>query len=258
MATKTAVFVHGAWMAPASWANFRRAFEAAGYRVLTPVWPHLDKPVAELRRQVDPAFGRLTLAEIVDHHQAVIAELPEAPLLVGHSFGGLIVQMLLDRGIGRAAIALDPGPIAGVIADPVSLGAALPVVLRWNGWNTPFMLSREAFGSRFANTVPKEQLDGLYDQYVVPAPGRIFYQAAFMSGTRIDPARRTAPLLITSATEDRTVAPPLARGAYNIQKRSTARTDFVSFPGRSHFLYVENGWEEVAAKAISWATENGA
>ncbi|MEP7240895.1 MAG: alpha/beta hydrolase [Devosia sp.] len=253
MPTGTVVFIHGAWMAPASWDRFKSAFTAAGYRALTPAWPYMDRPVAELRASPDPRFGRLSVGEITDHYEDLIRSLPEKPLLVGHSFGGLIVQMLLDRGIGAAGVALDPGPIAGVVPDPTSLGAALPVVLRWNGWSTPFMLSRQSFAARFANTVPPVELAPYYDAFVVPAPGRIFYQAALMSGTRVDPARRKAPLLITSGTEDRTVAPPLARQAYGIQKRSPARTDFLSFPGRSHFLCVEAGWEEVAGKSIEWA-----
>jgi pimeloyl-ACP methyl ester carboxylesterase len=178
MATRTVVFIHGAWMAPGSWDGFKSAFAAAGYRTLTPTWPLMDRPVAELRANPDPKFGRVTVGDIADHHQDIIRGLPERPLLVGHSFGGLIVQMLLDRGIGAAGVALDPGPIAGVIADPTSLGAALPAVLRWNGWNTPIILTPEAFAKRFANTVPAADLPGYYDRLVVPAPGRIFYQAA--------------------------------------------------------------------------------
>ncbi|MBI4921198.1 MAG: alpha/beta hydrolase [Devosia nanyangense] len=255
MATRTVVFIHGAWMAPTSWDGFKGAFGAAGYRTLTPAWPLMDRPVAELRASPHPDFGRLGVGEIADHHEALIRSLPEKPLLVGHSFGGLIVQMLLDRGIGAAGIAFDPAPIAGVTADPTSLGAALPAVLRWNGWNTPFMLSREGFANRFANTVPAADLGGYYDRLVVPAPGRIFYQAALMSGTGIRPARRNAPLLITSADKDRTVAPPLARQAYAIQRASPARTDFKTLADRSHFLCVEKGWEEVAKAALDWAAD---
>lgn len=257
MATRTVVFIHGAWMVPASWDGFKSLFGRAGYRTLTPTWPLMDRPVADLRAHPHTEFGRLSVVDIADHHEALIRSLPEKPLLIGHSFGGLVVQMLLDRGIGAAGIAIDPGPIAGVIADPTSLGAALPVVLRWNGWNTPFMLSREGFADRFANTVPPAELAAHYDRLVVPAPGRIFYEAALMNGTAVRPERRTAPLLITSADKDRTVAPPLARRAYAIQVRSPARTDFKTFANRSHFLCVEKGWEEVARLSLSWAGDIG-
>ena len=257
-ATKTVVFIHGAWMTSASWDNFRSTFEAAGYATLAPTWPYMDRPVADLRSNPDPRFGALSLGEIADHYEAIIRALPEKPLLVGHSFGGLIVQLLLDRGVGIAGIAIDPGPVAGAFADPVSLGAALPVVLRWNGWNTPFMLTRAAFKDRFANKAPAALQEFGYDNYVVPAPGRIFYQAAAMLGNGVKPATRTQPLLITAGEFDRTVAPALSRGIYNVQKKSPARTDFKFFAGRSHFLAAEPGWEEVAQYAIDWAREVGA
>lgn len=252
--TKTVVMIHGAWMVPASWDGFKARYEAAGYTVLTPAWPHLEgKTAAELRRTIDPAFGSMGLKQIVDHYETIIKTLPEKPLLVGHSFGGLIVQLLLDRRLGVAGIALDPGPIAGVIADPISLGAALPPILRWNGWNTPFLLSQDGFNKRFANTAPADLQRTAYDKYVVPAPGRIFYQAASMIGNGVDVKRRTVPLLVTSAEFDRTVAPALARGTYNKQKRSAARTDFHEFKGVSHALGFEPGWEKVADYTLNWA-----
>jgi pimeloyl-ACP methyl ester carboxylesterase len=253
--TKTVVMIHGAWMVPASWDGFKARYEAAGYTVLTPAWPYLDGNPAALRKTINPAFGKMGLKQIVDHYEAIIRALSEKPLLVGHSFGGLIVQLLLDRGLGAAGVALDPGPIAGVIADPVSLGAALPPILRWNGWNTPFLITEEGFNDRFANTAPAGLQKTAYDKYVVPAPGRIFYQAASMIGNGVDVKRRTAPLLVTSAEFDRTVAPALARGTYNKQKASPARTDFHEFTGVSHALAFEPGWEKVADYTLAWAAE---
>jgi pimeloyl-ACP methyl ester carboxylesterase len=251
--TKTAVFVHGAWMIPASWDGFKSRFEAAGYTVYTPTWPHMDKPVAEQRSNPHPRFGSMGLKEIVDHHEQMIRALPEAPLLVGHSFGGLIVQMLLDRGVGAEGVAIDPGPIAGVIPGPVSLAAALPVVLRLNGWNTPFMLSWDAFTGTFANTAPAALQRSAYDTLVVPTPGRIFYEAALMLGTSVHAKERKQPLLIVVGEKDRTVTPYLARAAYNIQRQAKAPTDFHEFPGVSHFLCVEPGWEQVADYCLDWA-----
>jgi pimeloyl-ACP methyl ester carboxylesterase len=254
--TKTVMMIHGAWMVPASWDNFRARYEAAGYTVITPAWPHLEgKTAAELRANIDPAFGSMGLKQIVDHYETIIRALPEKPLLVGHSFGGLIVQLLLDRGLGAAGIAIDPGPIAGVFADPVSLTAALPPILRWNGWNTPFLINQQGFNAKFANTAPAALQTAAYDKYVVPAPGRIFYQAASMIGNGADPKRRTVPLLITAAEHDRTVAPALSRGIYNKQRKSAARTDFHEFKGVSHSLAFEPGWEKVADYTLGWAGE---
>ena len=252
--SKTVVLVHGAWMVPASWDNFRKAFQAEGYSVVAPAWPGLDRPVAEIRANPGENFGSMDLKAIVDSYVSGIASLSSAPLLVGHSFGGLIVQLLLDRGLGATGVAIDPAPIAGVIADPLSLGAALPVVARWNGWNRPFMLSRKGFAARFANTMDEAAQAAAYDKYVVPAPGRIFYEAAFWSGSGVDPSRRSQPLLITAAEHDRTVAPVLAERAFRRQRRSPAPTAFHTFPNRSHALCFEPGWEEVAGHVIGWAS----
>lgn len=250
---KTVVLIHGAWMTPASWEPFKSRFEAGGYSVAAPTWPTLDRPVDELRNNTPTELGSLTVGRIVDHYENIIRALPQPPLLVGHSFGGLYVQMLLDRGIGAAGVAIDPGPIAGVIPGPVSLAAALPVIARWNGWNRPYMLPFEGFARNFANTLPPGRMRAEYERHVVPTSGRIFYQAATGIGTRVNPRRRTQPLLITVADKDRTVTPYLARAAYNKQKKSSARTDFVQFPNRSHFLVAEPGWEEVADYIIDWA-----
>jgi pimeloyl-ACP methyl ester carboxylesterase len=254
--TKTVVMIHGAWMVPSSWDHFRARYEAAGYTVVAPAWPYLEgRSAAAVRADIDPAFGSMGLKQIVDHYETIIRGLPEKPLLVGHSFGGLIVQLLLDRGLGVAGVAIDPAPISGVIADPVSLTAALPPVLRWNGWNTPFLIGREGFNAKFANTAPADLQKSAYDKYVVPAPGRIFYQAALMTGNGADPKRRTAPLLITAAEHDLTVSPALSRGIFKRQKKSPARTDFHEFKDLSHALVFEPGWEKVADYTIDWARE---
>lgn len=252
------MLVHGAWMVPASWDNFRKAFQAEGYSVVAPAWPGLDRPVSDIRADPGRDFGSMSLRSIVDSYVSGIVSLSAPPLLVGHSFGGLIVQMLLDRGFGAAGVAIDPAPIAGVVPDPVSLGAALPIVLRWNGWSRPFMLSQRGFAARFANTMDEAARKEAYDRYVVPAPGRIFYEAAFWSGTGVAPSRRTQPLLITAAEHDRTVAPLLAERAFRRQRKSAALTDFHEFAGRSHALCFEPGWEEVAAHVIGWASRLGA
>ncbi len=255
--SKTVVFIHGAWMTPASWDNFRARFEADGYTVLAPAWPYMDRPVADLRTNPHPRFGSLTVGQITDHYQAIIETLPEAPLLVGHSFGGLIVQLLLDRGVGAAGIAIDPAPIGGVIPGPVPLMAALPVIARLNGWNRPFVLTRKAFDKTFANTAPEAMRAAEYERLVVPSPGRIFYQAASWISTFVNTRARKQPLLIVVGDKDRTVTPALARAAYNRQKKAAARTDFHVFAGLSHFLIAEPGWEAVADYAIGWADANG-
>ena len=254
---KTIVLVHGAWVTPRSWEPFRRPFEAAGYEVHAPTWPYLDRmTLLDAQCDLPDGFGGLTLGRIADKYQAYIGTLPEPPVLIGHSFGGLLVQMLLDRGLGRAGVALNPAPIGGIVPGPGAIAAIAPILLRFNGWNRPYAFTRDRFGRLFANGAPADQVDAAYRDYVVPAPGMIFHEAAFSLGTRVRPERRAQPLLITAGTEDRLISPYLSRAAYRLQSVSAAPTDFVEFEGRSHLLIAEPGWEEVALYALSWIERN--
>ena len=251
--SKTIVLIHGAWVTPASWAGFRQPFEAAGYTVHAPTWPLLDGfTPTEINESPPTGFGTLTVGKVVDHLQRFIESLPEQPILIGHSYGGLYTQLLLDRGVGVAGVALNPVLIGGIVPGPVTLTAALPILARPNGWNRPYAFTRERWFRRFANSAPRALSDEAYDSYVIPAPGRIFYQAASWIGTWVNPARRTAPLLITEGDADRLVTPYLSRSAYRIQNGSPARTDYAAFPGMSHFLIAEPGWERVAETALRW------
>jgi len=251
---RTVVLVHGLWVTAASWDGFRRPWEAAGWSVLTPTWSVFENRTAgDLNADPPPSLGGLSVTAIVDGLQAFIAALPAPPLLVGHSFGGLFVQLLLDRGVGRAAIAVNPAPIGGVLHGWLTLTAALPAILRWKGWARPYALSRRRWADRFANTAPRALQDRSYDTYVIPTSGRVFYEAALWAGTRVTPSRRTQPLLITAADADRLVTPYMSRAAFRIQKHAPGRTDFRMFLDRSHLLLDEPGWEEIASVLIRWA-----
>lgn len=251
--TRTVLFITGAWMHVSSWDKFRSAFTAAGFETLAPAWPTLEGTPAALRAEPVEGLAQLTFGKLVAHYSAIIKSLDEAPLLVGHSMGGLIVQLLLDRGLGAAGIVLSPGPVGGALPGPVSLLSALPVLL--SGPGQTFTLSRDGFAKNFANTLPAAELAATYDRYVVPTATNIFYQAAAMIGTWVHPRRRQQPLLVIAAEKDRTVTPYLSRASYAVQRRAPVRTDFKQFAGRSHFLAGEAGWEEVAQAAIDWATE---
>lgn len=247
------VLIHGAWVTTASWDEFRKPFEAAGHVVHTPTWPLLwGRTAAEINRAPPKGFGSLTVGQIADHLQAEIEKLATAPILIGHSFGGLLTQLLLDRGVGSGGIAFNPVPIGGIVPGPTSIGAIVPIVGRWNGWNRPYPFTRDRWFRRFANAAPRALSDAAYDRFVIPAPGRIFYQAATGIGIHVDPGRRTVPLLITGSDADRLVTPYLSRAAFRIQRRSPARTDYMDFPGRSHFLLNEPGWEATANAALDW------
>ncbi len=251
--TKTVVFITGAWMHISSWDKFRSAFEAAGHTTHAPAWPYLEGKPADLRANPDKRLGRLTFGQIVDHYARYIDTLPEQPIIIGHSMGGLIAQLLLDRGYGVAGVAMDPGPTAGAFPGLISLLAALPPVL--SGPSTPYLISRDGFARNFANVQSPAEQQAAYDDYVVPTSSRIFYQAAGMIGTGVNAKARTQPLLVLSAEHDRTVSPFLARQVYSLQKKAAARTDFHEFEGRDHFLAGGKGWEEVAQYTLDWAAQ---
>ncbi|MBA4808897.1 alpha/beta hydrolase [Brevundimonas sp.] len=256
MATRTAdpvVFVHGLWVTAASWLPFSEPWLEAGYEVHTPEWPVIDGlSAAELRNDPPLALGSLSIEAVVDRMAAHIRTLDRPPLLVGHSFGGLFIQLLLDQGLGRAGIALNPAPIAGVVPGRLTLRAAAPAILRPRGWRRPYALSRRLWAERYANAAPPALQAETWGRYVVPTSGRIIHQAAFWRGTGVDPRRRRQPLLITAGDRDRLVTPYLSRAAFRLQRRSSAKTDFIDFPGRSHLLIAEPGWEEVAQACIAW------
>lgn len=248
------VFVHGLWVTAASWAPFRRRWEAAGWTVHTPTWPGLEGlEAAEIRAAPPTSLGSLSVKAIVDGYEAFIQTLAAPPLILGHSFGGLFAQMLLDRGLGRAGIAVNPAPIAGVVPGWLTATAALPAIARPHGGRRPYTLDRANWAARYANTASPDVQKQTWDEFVIPTSGRVIQQAAFWSGTRIDPARRHQPLLITASDGDRLVTPYLSQAAFGIQRRAPGRTDFIRFPHLSHLLIAEPGWEMVADALIDWA-----
>ncbi len=252
--SKTILLVHGAYVTPDCWEQFRKAYEDQGRTVLVPAWPHFDPPVAKLQRDPDPRIAGLTIRDLVDHFDKLIRALPEPPILIGHSFGGLIVQMLLDRGLGAAGVALDAGPPRGVRPSLRAIRSALPVLLAWRGWSRILTMSFNSFSTTFANTLPPSQMQPAYDRYIVPVPGRIFFQAALGIGNGVtfrNPKR--PPLLLVAAGEDRTSTSSMVRAMYKKQSRARSRTDMVEFPALSHWLIAEPGWEAVADTALKWA-----
>ncbi len=250
---KTILLIHGAWMTPACWASFRSLYEARGYECLTPPWPFLDRPIGELRRAPHPELASVTIKNLVDHFHRIIRSLPEPPIVMGHSFGGLIAQMLADRGLGLAAVAIDPGPPRWVLPSPTAIRSALPVLSSWNGWNRVLTMSFASFAGTFANTLPPSDQRDAYETQVVPAPGRIYFQAAFGigNGVRFGNSGRP-PMLLLSGRADKTSTTSMARSMLKKHRRSPIPVDLIEFEGRSHWLIAEPGWEEVAQRALDW------
>jgi pimeloyl-ACP methyl ester carboxylesterase len=257
--TGTVMLIHGAWLTPVSWDRFRGRFESAGMTVTAPAWPYLDGTVEEIREAPDPRLAKLGLRELTDHYAALIEAMPHQPILIGHSFGGLIVQLLADRGLGAAAVAIDPTPPFGVPAHPLAVWTSLGVFTALNGWNRALRMSRRGFSSGFAQTLFEEEKPAAYERYVVPTPGRIFFQAVLGIGAKVrwdNPDR--PPLLLIAGEKDRTVPAPMVRATYRKHLRSPALTAFREFAGRSHWLCNERGWQDVADFALTWARQQAA
>lgn len=257
--SKTILFIHGAWLTPAVWQPWQRRYEALGYETLAPAWPLLDRPVQALRDAADPALGTLTLGRIVDHYAAIIATLPEPPILIGHSYGGLVAQMLLDRGLGAAAVSISPAPAAGIKPGTKAFRAALPVFLAWRGWSRALRMSFGGFARDFANGLDAQAQREAFERHVVPAPGRIYYQSVLGIGSAIEWSKPDrAPLLLISAEDDRTVEPGMVRQHYDRYRASAAQTALKSVNGRGHWLIADRGWEDVADTALQWALSSQA
>ncbi len=172
--TKTVVFVHGAWVTSPSWDRWVRRYEARGYRCLAPAWPYDDRPAVELRRDPDSRLAGVGLGEIADHYAAAVRGLDEPPILVGHSFGGLFVQMLLGRRLGAAGVAIDPAPPKGVLPGLSAIRAGLPALLGWPSWRQVRRMSFENFRWGWVHPLEGPMQRAAYDDFVVPTPGRVF------------------------------------------------------------------------------------
>lgn len=251
MQTKTIVLIHGMFMTPLCWENWIPYYESKGYRVLAPAWPGRDKPVDELRKvHPDPELAKLKLNHVVDYMETFIKGLDEKPAIVGHSMGGLAVQILLQRDIVVGGIAIDPAPPAGVFTTEFSfLKANFPAI-------NPFLLSQpvqmpfEHFQYAFVNTLPLDEQRAAYDRYVVPESRGVPISSLGSAG-QVDFGKLRRPLLITAGEKDHIIPASLNRSNYKKYK-APAVTDFKEFAGRDHFLIGSRGWEEVADYCLKW------
>ncbi|PSJ40648.1 alpha/beta hydrolase [Allosphingosinicella deserti] len=251
------MLIHGAWLTPSSWDRFRQFYERQGLAVSAPPWPGMDRPIDILRQRPARALARLGVKQLVDHYSALVAASPAPPVLIGHSFGGLIVQLLLERGLGAAGVAIAPVPPFGVAPHPRAAWTSLPVFIAWNGWNRVMTMSLRGFSTGFAQTLPPAERLYAHDKFIVPTPGRIFFQALLGIGNRLrwdNPAR--PPLLLIAGGRDRTVPAAMVESNYRRQLGAPSTTSYCKFAGRSHFLCNEAGWEQVAEAALAWALEH--
>lgn len=251
------VFVHGLWMHASSWTPWTDLFASRGYVPIAPGWPG-DGETVEATRENPQALAGVGIRDAYRHFRTVIEALPTAPIVVGHSFGGLIAQKLLGDSLVRAAVAVAPAQFRGVLRVPLAqLGSVLPVLrnplLRGRTWShTP-----ESFHRTFANAVSREESDAIFDAHAIPAPARPLFEGAAAnvavgSPTKIDTRSARGPLLLVAGGVDRLTPESIVGSQYAIQRRNTGATEYSVLPDRGHSLTVDDGWREVADLSLDF------
>jgi pimeloyl-ACP methyl ester carboxylesterase len=252
------VFIHGLWLLPSSWDRWAGVFEEAGYAPLAPGWPDDPETVEEAHEHPE-VFAHKTIGQVADHFADVIDGLQAKPAVIGHSFGGLLAQILAGRGLASVSVAIDPAPFRGVLPLPISsLRSSAAVLLNPANRNRAVPLTYEQFRYAFANAVSEEEAKELYETFAVPAPGAPLFQAATANlnpwtEAKVDsenPDR--GPLLIISGEKDHTVPWAIANASFKQQKDNPGVTEIVEVPGRGHALTIDSGWREVADTALDF------
>ena len=253
-----AVFIHGLWLLPSSWDRWAALFEEAGYTALTPRWPDDPDSVAEANANPD-AFAGKTIGQVADHFSTVIAQLERKPAVIGHSFGGLLAQIIAGRGLAAASVAIDAAPFRGVLPLPISsLKSAKPVLGNPLNRHRAVPLTYDQFRFGFANAVEEDEAKALYDQFAVPAPGAPLFQAATANlnpwtEAKVDTENpERGPLLLISGETDNTVPWAIVHASFEKQKRNPGVTEVVQIPNRGHALTIDSGWREVATTALEF------
>jgi pimeloyl-ACP methyl ester carboxylesterase len=252
------VFIHGLWLLPSSWDRWATLFEEAGYTALTPGWPDDPETVEEANAHPE-VFAHKTVGQVADHYDEVIRRLDTKPAVIGHSFGGLLTQIIAGRGLAAASVAIDPAPFRGVLPLPISaLKSASPVLGNPANRNRAVPLTYEQFRFGFANAVSEDEAKELYETFAVPTSGAPLFQAAAANLNPWTEAKVNSknpdrgPLLIVSGEKDHTVPWAIANGSYKKQKRNQGVTEIVEIPNRGHALTIDSGWREVADAALAF------
>lgn len=256
------VLIHGLWMTSLSWENWIARYTSQGYDVIAKSWPDMDVGIDELRR--DPSsIAALGITEIVDHYERIIRALQTPPFIIGHSFGGLITQILLDRGLGAAGIAIAPAPVKGIIFLPFStLRVSFRALSNPADIHRAVPLTPEQFHYAFTNNLSEEESLAVYERYAVPGPDHVLFQAAFANfnphaATAVDFHNNgRAPLLLISGGDDHVSPASVVEANFKLYGRSAALTEYRNFSGRTHYTLGQNGWEAVADYALTWAETN--
>ena len=256
------IFIHGLWLHATSWTEWVDLFRDRGYAPTAPGWPNEPATVEEARANPDAVAG-IGIDEVTDHYRTIIDSLDSEPILIGHSFGGLITEKLLGQGRGRAGVAIDPAQIKGVLPLPLAqLRAGLPALGNPANRNKAVSLTAKEFRFGFGNAVSEEESDELFERWTIPSPAKPLFQAAaanfvLHSPAQVDTDNSTrGPLLLISGTADHTVPDVVTRSTLKQYRHSTAVTELEKFEGRGHSLTIDRGWSDVANAVLEWLTVN--
>ncbi|WP_326568904.1 alpha/beta hydrolase [Amycolatopsis rhabdoformis] len=257
------VFVHGLWVHSDAWQSWMEVYREAGYEPIAPGWPG-DSPTVAATRQNAAAVADRGLEEITAGYLRVIDGLDVKPIVVGHSFGGLIAQKILAGGHAAAAVAVDPGQIKGVKPVPFAqIRSGFPVLAKPGNKKRAVALTEKQFRYAFGNALPKEESDALFARWAIPGPGKPLFEASTANFSKSSPAAvdteksDRGPLLIIGGGKDHTVPEVVAKAAYKLYARSGATTDYQSFPDRGHSLVFDHGWREIADFTLTWLKRQG-
>jgi non-heme chloroperoxidase len=252
------VFVHGLWLHADSWGAWRELFRESGYAPAAPGWPGDSETIEETRSHPERVAGH-GIDDVVAHYARIIGELPAKPIVIGHSFGGLVVQRLLGDDVAAAAVAIDPAPMKGILNLPVSSLRVASIALRNPGnKKRAVALTRDQFRYGFGNALSAAESDELYERWTIPSPGKPLFDAAFAnfmprSPAKVNTANSTrGPLLVTAGGKDHTVPAAISKATVKQYRKSPAVTELKEFPDRGHSLTIDRGWREVADSVLAW------
>jgi pimeloyl-ACP methyl ester carboxylesterase len=260
---KPALFIHGLWLHATSWSPWLELFTESGYEPIAPGWPNEPSTVAEAREHPE-VVADIGIDEATSHMAEIIDNLDGNPVIVGHSFGGLIAEKLLGEGYGAAAVAIDPAQIKGVLPLPLAqLRASLPALGNPTNRHKAVSLTKKEFRFGFGNAVSEEESDELFEHWTIPSPARPLFEAAAANFSLHSPAKvetkneDRGPLLLISGLEDHTVPDKVTRFTLKQYRESTAVTELKQFEGRGHSLTVDSGWKDVAEAVLDWLKASG-
>jgi len=258
----TVLFIHGLYVTPRSWELWMKRYQSRGYQVMAPAWPGLEGEVEALRRDPSP-IARQSVPEILAHYERIIRGRPTPPIIMGHSFGGAFTQVLLDRGLGASGVVMESGTVRGVLDLPLStLKSSAPLLRNPLDRQKAITLTPEQFNYGFTNTFPAAQARTAYERYAIPGSRNVLLTGAFANLNFSSPLRvnfrndTRVPLLFIAGGADHVIPASVNRHNAGKYTRSKAVTALREYPGRSHFTMIQDGWEELADYALTWAVEH--